>query len=125
MRTDDPDNAKFNLIITGQVQKIIDVKPSTVSLNGKVGETLATQVSIQPMDGYDFKLTGLKARFNKGVSAQLVPPAQGKNTWTVKIETRSDKATDIYEVITVKTDNPLKSKLTIRVFATFTAPDNS
>ena len=83
------------------------------------------QLKLSPRADFKFKLTGLKARFNKGVTAQLKEPAPGDTAWTVDIGTRSDKATDIYEVITVKTDNPLKPKLTIRVFATFTAPEKT
>ena len=122
VRTDDPKNAKFNLIITGQVTKIIDVSPSTVSLNGKPGDVLKAEVEIRPVGDHFFKLLELTTRFNKGVSARIVKPTDAKSPWTVKIQSRSDKATDLYEVITVKTDSPLKPKLTIRVFATFMAP---
>ncbi len=125
VRTDDPKNPKFNLIITGKVKKIIDISPSTVSLNGRPGDVLKADVTIRPLEGNTLKLTGIETRFKKGVTAQLIAPEKDGDAWIVSISSRSEKPTDFYEVITVKTDNPRKPKLTIRVFATFLEPRKS
>ena len=103
------------------MERLINISPSTVSLSGRTNEVLEAQVDISPVGDFKFKITDIKTRFKTGVKAQLVPPNQGANVWRVNIKAQSNTPDEIYEVINLKTDNPAKPRVTIRVFATFVA----
>lgn len=117
--TDDPDNKKFYLVIQGRVKRIIHIKPRIVSLSGSPGETLEAVVTITPDEGYEFEVLELKQKFNKEIKAELIRPQNGKKDWQVKVSCFSDKADDLYDFITLKTDSPHKPTLKIRVYAIY------
>jgi hypothetical protein len=119
VKTDDPDNKKFNLVVTGPVEKIVDVKPASVYMNGKPGDTLESFVTITPAPKFEFSILDVKQKINKGITASLIEPVNGKKSWQIKLTSTSDKADDLYEVLTVKTDSKYKPTLTIRVYAIF------
>jgi hypothetical protein len=45
--------------------------------------------------------------------------------WQVKITSTSQKAEDLYDIITLKTDSKYKPKLTIRVYAIYLAAEKT
>jgi len=61
----------------------------------------------------------MKLRYNKQIKAELIAPGQGEKNWQVKVACYSDHPADIYDFITLTTDNPNKSHLRIRVYAIF------
>jgi len=119
VKTDDPAKRQFYLVITGKVTRIVDVQPSVVSLSGAPGESLEAMVSITPAENYDLKILKMDLKFNTNIKAELLPPEQGKREWRIKINSFSDKADDFYDIITLKTDNPLKPRLKVRVYAIY------
>jgi hypothetical protein len=119
VKTDDPNNRKFHLVVTGKVEKVVDITPRTVSLSGAPGEVLEARVTITPTEKYRFSILGLEQKYNTQIKAQLVKPAQGDLAWQVKITSTSQKADDLYDVITLKTDSKYKPTLKIRVYAIY------
>ena len=119
VNTDDPENKKFYLKISGKVKEIIKISPSTVNMSGAPGKTLSAMVTIEPVQGDQLNILDMKLRFNKQVKAELIKPGQGEKNWQVKISCYSDAPADIYDFITLTTDNPNKSHLRIRVYAIF------
>ena len=119
VKTDDPGKKKFNLVVTGPVEKIVDISPGSVFLNGNPGDTLEAVVNITPYEKYPFSILGIETRGNAGIKPVLVAPVEEKKTWKVKIKCTSDKAQNLYDVLTLKTDSPYKPKLIIRVHAIF------
>ena len=119
VKTDDPENKKFYLKIAAKIKEIVKISPSTVSLSGAPGQTLSDVVTIEPMQADDLKILGMKLRYNKQIKAELIAPGQGEKNWHVKVSCYSDRSADIYDFITLTTDNPNKSHLRIRVYAIF------
>jgi len=119
VKTDDPEKKKFNLVVTGMVDKVVDISPRSVYLTGKPGETLETVVNITPAEKYPFSILELNQKVNTRIKATLVEPREDQEFWQIKIKSMSDKADDYYDVVTLKTDSQYKSILTIRVYAIF------
>ena len=119
VKTDDPENKKFYLKIAGKVKEIVKISPSTVNLNGVPGQTLSEVVTIEPVQKDELKILGMTLKYNKQIKAELIKPAQGEKNWQVKVSCYSDRSGDIYDFITLTTDNPNKSHLKIRVYAFF------
>ena len=76
-------------------------------------------VNIEPEPGYDLNIISLKQKFNKQIKAELVRPAQGQRNWQVKVSCHSDQSADLYDFITLRTDNPDKPVIKIRVYAIY------
>ena len=119
MKTDDPKTPKFYLSIAGKVKEIVKVSPSTVNLSGTPGQTLSQVVTIEPVQGDEINILDLKLKYNKQIKAELIKPGQGEKIWQVKISCYSDQVADLYDFITLKTDNTYKPTLKIRVYAIF------
>lgn len=124
VKTDDPENKKFHLTVTGTVDAVVEITPRTVSLSGAPGEVLEAMVTITPMDKYKFSILGLDQKFNTQIKATLirpdmVKPGKKNSAWQVKITSTSQKADDFYDIITLKTDSKYKPKITIRVYAIY------
>ena len=119
VKTDDPENKKFYLKITGTIKEIVKISPSTVNLIGAPGQTLSEVVTIEPIQMDELKILGMKLRYNKQIKAELIKPGQGEKKWQVRVSCYSDHSADIYDFITLTTDNPNKSHLRIRVYAIF------
>jgi hypothetical protein len=106
-------------VVTGKVENVVNITPTTVSLSGAPGETLEAMVNITPMDKYNFSILGLEQKFNTRIKAQLIEPAKGSVVWQVKITSTSPKADDLYDIITLKTDSKYKPTIKIRVYAIY------
>jgi len=119
VKTDDPMKRKFNLTVTGPVENVVEIDPGSVYLDGKVGETLESVVTITPSEKYMFSILGMKQKINAGIKATLIQPEKGVKSWQVKITSTSNKADDLYDVLTLKTDSQYKPKLVLRVYAIF------
>lgn len=114
---------------------MVEITPRTVSLSGAPGDVLEAVVTITPMDKYKFSILGLDQKFNTQIKATLVTPDMvtpdmvkpGKENlaWQVKITSTSEKADDLYDIITLKTDSKYKPKLTIRVYAIYLEDEKS
>jgi len=119
VKTNDPDNKKLYLTVTCKVSSLVTVKPSTVMLSGTPGETLEAIVTINPAPDFNMKILGMTQKFNAQIKAKLVEPEPGSRDWQIKITTYSDKADDLYDILTLKTDNPAKPVLKVRVYAIY------
>lgn len=106
-------------MVTGKVEKVVDITPSIVSMSGAPGEVLESIVTIMPSDKYRFSIVGLEQKINTQIKAQLIKPVNNNLPWQVKITSTSQKADDLYDVITLKTDSKYKPTLKIRVYAIY------
>jgi hypothetical protein len=136
VKTDDPDNKKLHLTVTGTVEAVVDITPGTVSMSGAPGEALEAMVPITPLGKYKFSILEMDQKFNTQIKATLIPPpdmvnpekmkpGQKNPVWQVKITSTSQKADDLYDIITLRTDSKYKPKLTIRVYAIYLADEKN
>ncbi|CCK81519.1 uncharacterized protein TOL2_C33620 [Desulfobacula toluolica Tol2] len=141
VKTDDPEKKKFNLVVTGPVEKVVDINPRSVYMNGNSGDTLETVVNITPSEKYHFSILGMEQKIRNGIQARLIEPKsssilssiwhsfliktrliepkEDKKLWQIKIKSTSDTAANLYEILTLKTDSQYKPMLTIRINAVF------
>ena len=108
VKTNDPAQKKFYLTVTGKVAQVAKITPATLSLSGKPGDTLEGVVSITPAQGYPFSITRISQKFDTQIKAELIRPDAGGVDWKVRVKAVSDKADDLYDIITLKTDSPYK-----------------
>ncbi len=119
VKTDDPQNKKFYLQISGKVKELIKISPSTVNLSGAPGQTLSDVVTIEPVQGDKLNILDMKLQLNRQIKAELIKPGQGQKQWQVRVSCFSDRSTNTYDLITLTTDDPNKPRLKIRVYAIF------
>ncbi|MCK5162721.1 MAG: hypothetical protein KAJ25_11970 [Desulfobacula sp.] len=119
VKTDDPKKRKFNLVVTGPVEEVVQINPVSVFLDGNPGEILEAVVNITPSEKYKFSILGMEQKINARIKAELVEPKGDEKSWLIKIQSTSDKADDLYDVLTLKTDSRYRPTLTIRVYAIF------
>ncbi len=119
VKTDDPGRRTLNLVVTGQVDRIAEISPPSIYLNGKAGETLEAVVTITPSEKYAFTLLGLEKRNKSSIEATLVQPEKEGKTWQIKIKCQSDKEEDLYDELVLKTDSLYLPTIGIRVSAVF------
>lgn len=119
IRTDDPEKPKFTVTVTGPVDKVVTIKPKSVYLQGNQGDTLETMIEITPSQKYQFSILGLKQKKNTDIKASLIAPEGDEKSWQIRVKAESDKAGQIYDLLTLKTDSKYRPSLTIRVYAKF------
>lgn len=119
VKTDDPMKRKFNLVVSGPVEKIVDIQPRSVYMDGKPGDTLSTVVTITPSDKYQFSIVGMEQKMNAGIHTTLVEPKADAQSWQIEINSTSDRAETLYDVLTLRTDSQYLPVMTIRVYAVF------
>ena len=81
VKTDDPEKKKFNLVVTGLVEKVVDINPVSVYMKGNPGDTLERVVTITPSEKYPFSILGMETRGNAGIKALLIAPIKDKKSW--------------------------------------------
>ncbi len=119
VKTDDPSRRTLNLVVTGQVDRIAEISPPSLYLNGKAGESLEAVVTITPSEKYAFSVLGLEKRNKSRIEATLIQPEKDGRTWRINVKCRSDKAEDLYDELVLKTDSLYLPSFGIRVSAVF------
>jgi hypothetical protein len=119
VKTDDPARKRFNLVVTGPVENVVKITPASVYMDGNPGDTLEAVIDILPSEKYKFSILQMDQKINTRIKATLIQPRGEEKSWQIKVKSTSDKADDLYDVLTLKTDSPYKPLLTIRVYAIF------
>lgn len=116
VRTDDPANKTFRLHIKGTVKQLFDVSEQVVHLAGKVGEKIGETVTIRPEEQFGFRILSGGVQKGKYLDVAFLQDQPVKSAWKITIRNTARQAGRYYDVITLKTDSPLKPELKIRVF---------
>lgn len=119
VKTNDPARYKFNLKIIGPVERVVEVTPASVYLDGKSGETLSSVIRITPSLKYPFSLLNIKKMNNTPIQADLVKPTGDDRFWQLQIKVTSGEEKGFYEVLIIETDSKYKPVIKIRVSAVF------
>ncbi|MBU1196763.1 MAG: hypothetical protein KKE62_14865 [Proteobacteria bacterium] len=123
VKTNDPARYKFYLKVTGPVEKIMEVTPASVYLEGKSGEILSSVIRITPSVKYPFSLLNIKKLNNTPIQAEIVQLTGENPSWQLHIKATSDEEKGFYEVLEIKTDSKYKPVIKIRVSAVFSASE--
>jgi hypothetical protein len=119
VRTDDPEKSRLTVTVTGKVDQVVTISPKRVYLQGNQGDTLETMVEITPSQKYQFSILGLKQKNNTNIKASLIAPEGDKKSWRIRVKAESDKAGQLSDLLTLKTDSKYRPSLAIRVYAKF------
>ena len=122
VQTDAPDKRSLNLVVTGSIEKIVEITPASLYLEGRVGEPVQSVVKIAPSPKYPFSILEMKQQYHTGIKMELVKPSDIQPAWQIRVNALSEKAANLYDVVVLKTDSPYRPTLSVRVYAVFSAP---
>lgn len=122
VKTNDPNRRKFVLKVQGPVERVVSIRPSSVYLYGTAGQTLTSEVTIQPSEKYPFSILEMKQRQGSGVAASLHEPESKGGPWKISIQATAPKVTNLYDNLTLETDSKYRPTLKIRVSVMFSEP---
>ena len=99
------------------VDKFATIDPRHVSIQGYVGDTIKKKISIKPQEKYPFKILDARARRGKDIKLELqeVKGANGTEYALLVENLKTDKGRYM-DVITLKTDSPIRPQFTVRVY---------
>lgn len=116
MQTNDPEQPVLNLVVTGKVDRFIEIRPARVRLEGQAGKPLTVEVEILQNKGYPFTILEVRTKRDDVIRCKLVEQCNTDDNRCVlqveNIQTRSGRYAD---TITVHTDNAAKSTFAIHV----------
>ncbi len=115
--TDDKKHPQQDLIISGQVEKFVTIRPQHANMRGTVGDSVKSTVTIIPEKKYPFKILNLRAKDGKYIKYQLEETKES-NTFAYKlnIENLKTDAGRYYDSIILETDSKVRPQLSVRVY---------
>jgi hypothetical protein len=119
VQTNDPNHTSFQLVVAGKVEKFVDIRPSTVHLEGQAGSPLAVEVEILPNKDHPFTILGIQTQRNDLIRCKLVEKCgTGKNRCLLRVENLQTTSGTYTDTITVRTDNTARPSFLIGVVGT-------
>jgi hypothetical protein len=118
--TNDPEQPESQLVITGAVEKVLDIQPPIVKLEGPVGRMLKQTVLIKPQPKYAFHI--LRALAKKGDLMDFALETDhdaGQPVYRLTVQITGSQKGRYFDRIVLSTDSPHKPEITIAVFANF------
>lgn len=122
IESDDPAKRKFTVTVKGPVEKVVDIKPPSVYMQGKPGDVLEKVISITPSPKYPLSILEIRKVNKTPIQADLVKPDADGDPWEIHIKAASGQVQTFYDVLQVKTDSKLVPLFAIRVYTVFTEP---
>ena len=124
VHTNDPNNPKFTLTISGHVEMFVDLKPKYVRLTGYSGSQISVPVTIVPTAKYPFKITDVTSRGDHFIKYTLTErKANQGNGYTLLIENKKNEKGRYMDLLTLTTDSQIQPKITIRVYGNILEPE--
>ena len=117
--SNDPKKPVTNLIIKGTVDKFIEeTEPLFARLKGIAGEKMETEATITPSIKYPFKIIDLKTQKKENIDVVLKQSKEktGSIKHILKIENVRKTPGHYHDIISVRTDSPVRPELKIFVF---------
>ena len=115
--SDDKNQPKLKLVISGLVEKFVTIIPRTVSLRGFVGDSIKKSVSIIPEKKYDFKITKVRARNGKYINFKLEEvKGAGRTEYSLTVENLRTEVGRYSDSIILETDSKIRPEVNLRVY---------
>ena len=115
--TNDKTRPQQDLVISGQVEKFVTIRPQHANMRGIVGDTIKGSVTIIPEKKYPFKITNLRAKDGKNIKYQLEETKIADTTaYKLNIENLKTDAGRYYDAIILETDSKIRPQLNVRVY---------
>ena len=115
--TDDKKHPQQDLIISGQVEKFVTIRPQHANMRGTVGDSVKSTVTIIPEKKYPFKILNLRAKDGKYIKYQLEETKESNTfAYRLNIENLKTDAGRYYDSIILETDSKVRPQLSVRVY---------
>ena len=103
--------------ITGNVEKFASITPNKLILRGNAGEPIIGSVTISPDPKYPFKILETKAKNGNDIQARTEEKQENNTTsFIVTVENLKKDPGRYYDVITLKTNSPVKPEIQLGVY---------
>jgi hypothetical protein len=115
--TNDKTRPRQDLVISGEVEKFVTIRPQHANMRGFVGDPIKGTVTIIPEKKYPFKILNLRAQDGKYIKYQLAEIKESDSmAYTLNIENLKKDAGRYYDSIILETDSKIRPQLSIRVY---------
>jgi hypothetical protein len=115
--TNDQARPRQDLIITGQVERFVTIRPQHANIRGFVGDSIKGSVTIIPEKKYPFKILNLRAKDGKYIKFQLEETKESDTmAYRLNIENVKTDAGRYYDAIILETDSKIRPQLNVRVY---------
>ncbi len=107
----------MDLVISGQVEKFVTIRPKHINLRGYTGETVKALVSIIPEKKYPFKILKVSAKDGNNIKFELEEVELSANgAYKLKVENLKQDIGRYYDTIILETDSKIRPQLSVRVY---------
>jgi hypothetical protein len=115
--TNDKTRPQQDLVISGQVEKFVTIRPQNANMRGIVGDPIKGTVTIIPEKKYLFKILNLRAQDGKYIKYQLEETKESDTTvYKLNIENLKTDAGRYYDSIILETDSKIRPQINVRVY---------
>jgi hypothetical protein len=115
--TNDKTRPQQDLVISGQVETFVTIRPKHANMRGMVGDPIKGTVTIIPEKKYPFKIINLRAKDGRNIKYQLEETTVSDTAaYKLNIENRKTDAGRYYDAIILETDSKIRPQLSVRVY---------
>jgi hypothetical protein len=115
--TNDKSHPQQDLVLSGQVEKFVTIRPQQANMRGIVGDPIKSTVTIIPEKSYPFKIINMRAKDGKNIKYQLEETtASDATVYRLNIENLKTDAGRYYDTIILETDSKIRPQLNVRVY---------
>ena len=115
--TNDKKRPRQDLVISGEVEKFVTIRPQHANMRGFVGDPIKGTVTIIPEKKYPFKILNLRAKDGKYIKYQLEETKLSDTTaYKLNIENLKTDAGRYHDSIIIETDSKIRPQLNVRVY---------
>ena len=115
--TNDKSHPQQDLVISGQVETFVTIRPRHANMRGIVGDPIKNTVTIIPEKKYPFKIINLSAKDGKNIKYQLEETTVSDTAaYKLNIENLKTDAGRYYDTIILETDSKIRPQLSVRVY---------
>ena len=117
VHTNDKKHPQQDLVISGQVETFVTIRPKHANMRGIVGDPIKGTVTIIPEKKYPFKIINSRAKDGKNIKYQLEETMVSDTTaYQLNIENLKTDAGRYYDAIILETDSKIRPQLSVRVY---------
>ena len=117
METSAAKQPNVSIEIAGNVEKFATITPNKLILRGNAGEPIIGTVTVSPDSKYPFKVLETKSKNGTDIQTRIEEKQENNaTTYIITVENLKKDPGRYYDVITLKTNSPIKPELQLSVY---------
>lgn len=117
METNAAKQPNVSIEIAGNVEVFANITPGKLVLRGNAGEPIIGTVTITPDSKYPFKVLETKPKNGTDIQARIDEKQENdKTNYIITVENLKKDPGRYYDVVTLKTNSPVKPEIQISVY---------